>query len=120
MSARYYDNYDKKLRHERSYSFPITLRPTTKQEWFALWLILVIGVVLVCLLIMIFNKPLDEYDFMQYITNKNQFLPKSQVEANIYALTHHPHHLSDLSSEQLLYLPSKYIPNITDFTEDLI
>lgn len=101
---------------------PITLRPTTKQEWFTLWLVLVIIIVLICLCIMIIERPLDEYDFIGYISEKSDYrgetLPRSQVEANIYALTHNPSHLSDLSSEQLLYLPSEYIPNLADFVED--
>lgn len=96
-------------------TFPITLRPTTKIEWFTLWLLLVIIVVSICLCIMIIDRPLDEYDFMGYISSQT---PRSQVEANIYALTHSPSHLSDLSSEQLLYLPSEYIPHIADFVED--
>jgi hypothetical protein len=53
---------------------PITLRLINKQKWFTLWLILVIIVVLTCLCITISQRPLDENDFMGYVSNKNNFI----------------------------------------------
>lgn len=76
-----------------------------------------------CLCIMFFKIPLNESDFIEYMKIRDhtgETIPRTQNEAVGYALAHSPKHLRDLSSSQLLYLPTQYIPNITDFVEDNI
>jgi hypothetical protein len=98
---------------------PITLHPKTKKEWFILWLVIVIIIVIIYLFIMMIDeKLLHRYDFIQYITNKKDHHTESQIKANIYALNHDAMRLTDLTSEQLLYLPPEYIPGIIDIEED--
>ena len=79
-----------------------------------LWLILIVLIIAVCVIITIYQRPLDEYDFMKYITQPKS--PESNV--NLYVLTHDVANISDLNSKQLLDLSNTYIPNLTDFAED--
>lgn len=110
--------------------------PQTRWEWFKLWFYIVVIITIIFLLINCWvnmeNQLLCEEDVRQYMYTKeskeskesNQFkcptqsLPTSQTNANIYALTHNPSQITNLSSDQLLNLPAKYTPTITDFVED--
>ena len=70
---------------------------------------------------MIINQPLSEEDLIDYVQKINtkpepymyrgERLPKSQREANIYALNNNVNRLTDLTADQLLRLPARIIPN---------
>ncbi|VBB18250.1 hypothetical protein YASMINEVIRUS_713 [Yasminevirus sp. GU-2018] len=101
------------------------LHPRSSYEWFRLWILIVLIIVLIYCLVTYMNRPLDEYDFKAYITHTkttqsvehqtkklfdDRYLPISE-EAEIFDM-------GKLSSSQLLELPVEYIPNISDFVED--
>lgn len=89
--------YFRKTPHEYTHRYPI-LKPRTAKEWFMLWLSIVVICILLCLFIMIMERPLDTNDFIQYIR------PKTEYEK--------------LTSEQLKYIDPDAIPGLTDFMED--
>lgn len=107
--------------------FPFFLHPRTFYEWFRIWLFIMLMILFIYCIISYINQPLDESDFRTYMT------PMSRLESG-FGLGSEPKifdenylplrtdaeifDMSNLSSEQLLNLPTEYIPNITDFVED--
>ena len=85
---------------------------------FKIWLILILLIVILCVIITIYQTPLDEYDLLKYIKPNKKSIFLSQEEANCYALTHDISKLSTLTDRELLGLPPSYVPNLTDFAED--
>jgi ABC-type microcin C transport system permease subunit YejE len=108
----------------------ITLRPKNKQEWFNLWLILVIIIISICFFIIIIDRPMNETDFIQYMypispnISNNSLSDSSLLRSdNLMSISNNSNiniidSYNQLSQDKLLNIPQQYIPNITDYTED--
>src|SRR6185295_12677231 len=97
----------------KDYQTPYVDRTRSFMHWFKLWLILVIIVMIACIIITLYERPLNEFDFLNYITPRTIAVcsDASQVELDSYILTHNASGLAKLNSKQSLDLPVSCVPS---------
>lgn len=85
----------------------ITLDPRRSWEWFKIWVVLILIIIIVFCLIAIVDAPLNKYDLMNYVSKKET----RPIQVNISSY-------SSLSPEELRQIDLGLIPNVTDFSEN--
>ena len=90
----------------------ITIHSRRGWEWFKLWIVLVLIILVIFCLISIVNAPLDKYDLMEYIQPKTYFSTNNETSKQMNISDY-----SKLSPEGLREIDIGLIPNLIDYDE---